>query len=63
MRKASGGSGGFFGAGKDCHDFLETSVDPPVADVHGGVGTEKLTNLSEPASVAIGVVAGDEIAN
>ena len=63
MGERAGGPRGLFGAGKDCHDFLETSVDPPVADVHGGVGTEKLTNLSEPASVAIGVVAGDEIAN
>ena len=63
MRKASGGSGGFFGASKNRHDLLDTRIDPPVADVHGGVGAEEFADLGEPTSVAIGVVPGDKVAN
>ena len=57
------GSRGFFGAREDRHDLFDARIDPTVSDIHGRLRAKELTHLGEPTGIAIGVVAGDEVAN
>lgn len=63
MSERGGSASALFGAGKDGHDLVKSLIQATVSDVHGGIRTEELPDLSKTAGITVGVVSRHQVAN